>query len=110
MNHDFLNQKIRHQDDTYHQGNDEVGLSYQNPLDNEIENIYDESVNLTANVALEEPAQKYIDTISRIDFKKWNSKVKIVIKDFEFEVIPLIDLGTDLNCIREGIIPSKYFQ
>ena len=60
---------------------------------------------------LEEPTQKYIDTISRIDFQKWHSKAKIVIsKDFEFEVIALIDSGADLNCIQEGIIASKYFQ
>ena len=50
-------------------------------------------------------------TISRIDFQKWHSKVKIVIsKDFEFEAIALIDSGADLNYIQEGIIPSKYFQ
>ena len=84
---------------------------YQNSLDDEIENVYDESSNPTTNMVLEEPAQKYIDTISRIDFQKCHSKVKIVIsKDFEFKVIALIDSGTNLNCIQEGIIPSKYFQ
>ena len=31
-------------------------------------------------------------------------------KIFEFEVIALIDSGADLNCIQEGIIPSKYFK
>ena len=42
---------------------------------------------------------------------KWHSRVRIVIsKDFEFEVIALIDSGADLNCIQEGIIPSKYFK
>ena len=57
-------------------------------------------------MVLEEPAQKYIDTINIIDFQKWCSKVKIVIsKDFEFEVIALIDSDVDLNCIH-----SKYFQ
>ena len=47
----------------------------------------------------------------RINFQKWHSKVRIVIsKDFEFEVIALIDSGADLNYIQEGIIPSKYFR
>ena len=88
-----------------------ASLSYQNSSDDEIENVYDESSNPTTNMVLEKPAQKYIDIISRIDFQKWHSKVKIVIsKDFEFEVIALIDSGADLNCIQEGIIPSKYFQ
>ena len=52
-------------------------------------------------MVLEELAHKYIDTISRIDFQKRHSKVKIVIsKDFEFEVITLIDLDADPNYIR----------
>ena len=61
-------------------------------------------------MVLDELAQN-IDTINRIDFQKWHSKFKIVIsKDFEFEVVALVDSGTDLDCIQEGIIPSKYFQ
>ena len=53
----------------------------------------------------------FLDTITRINFHKWHSKVRIVIsKDFEFEVIALIDSGADLNCIQEGIIPSKHFK
>ena len=52
----------------------------------------------------------FLQTISRINFQKWHSKVRIVIsKDFQFEVVALIDSGADLNCIQEGIIPSKYF-
>ena len=62
-------------------------------------------------MVLEQPTQKFLETISRINFQKWHSKVRIVInKDFEFKVIGLIDSGVDLNCIQEGIIPSKYFR
>ena len=58
-----------------------------------------------------QPNQKFLETFSTINFHKWHSKVKIVIsKDFEFEVIALIDFGADLNCIQDGIIPSKYFK
>ena len=111
IDHNFRNQRIQHQDNTYHQGHYEADPLYQNPSDDEVENVYDKSTNPTANMVLEEPAQKYIHTISRIDFQKWHSKVKIVIsKDFEFEAIALIDSGADLNYIQEGIIPSKYFQ
>ena len=92
-------------ENTSHQGNEE-GPSFQNPSDDE-----DESVNPTADMVLEQPAQKFLETISRINFQKWHSKVRIIInKDFEFEVIALIDSGADLNYIREGIIPSKYFR
>ena len=53
----------------------------------------------------------FLQTISQINFQKWHSKVRIVIsKDFQFEVVALIDSGADLNCIQEGIIPSKYFR
>ena len=59
----------------------------------------------------EESNKKFLETISRINFQKWHSKVRIIIgRDFEFEVIALIDSGADLNCIQEGIIPSKYFK
>lgn len=31
-------------------------------------------------------------------------------KEFSIECVALIDSGADLNCIYEGIIPSKYFE
>ena len=62
-------------------------------------------------MVLEQLAQNFLETISRINFQKWHSNVRIIInKDFEFEVIALIDSKADLNCIQEGIIPSKYFR
>ena len=105
VDHNFLDQRIKHLENTSHQGNEE-GPSFQNPSDDE-----DESVNPTFGMELGQPTQKFLETISRINFQKWHSKVRIVIsKDFEFEVIALIDSGADLNCIQEGIIPSKYFR
>ena len=42
---------------------------------------------------------------------KWFTKVKIVISlDYHFTVIAVIDSGADMNCIQEGLIPSKYFE
>ena len=80
---------------------------YRNPSNEEV----DETVNPIANMVQEPSSEKFLETISRINFQKWHSKVRIVIsKDFEFEVIALIDSGADLNCIQEGIIPSKYFR
>ena len=69
------------------------------------------SVNPTADL-IQEPSQDlFLDTISRVNFHKWHSQVRIVIsREFDFEVIALIDSGADLNCIQEGIIPSKYFK
>ena len=87
-----------------HQGNEDR-ISLQNPSDNEV----DETVNPTAE--MEPEPGTFLSTISSINFQKWHSKVRIVIsKDFEFEVVALIDSGADLNCIQEGIVPPKYFQ
>ena len=42
---------------------------------------------------------------------KWFTKVEIVVShDYHFTVIAMIDFGADMNCIQEGLIPSKYFE
>ena len=42
---------------------------------------------------------------------KWFTEVKIVVShDYHFNVIAMIDSGADMNCIYEGLIPSKYFE
>ena len=95
VDHNLLDQRVKQIENTSHQGNEE-GTSFQNPSDEEV----DENVNPTADVIQEPPNEKFLETISRINFQKWHSKVRIVIsRDFEFEVIALIDSGADLNCI-----------
>ena len=95
VNHNLLDQRVKQLENASHQGNEE-GTSFQNPSDEEV----DETVNPTAEMGQEESSEKFLETISRINFQKWHSKVRIVIsKDFEFEVIALIDSGADLNCI-----------
>jgi hypothetical protein len=51
-----------------------------------------------------------ISLIKRIHIRKWYSKVRIKIHDFELSVVVLIDTGTDLNCIQEGLVPTKYYS
>ena len=100
-----MDQRVKQLENTSHQGNEE-GTSLQNPSDEE-----DEIVNPTVEMVQEPSSETFLQTISRINFQKWHFKVRIVIsKDFEFEVVALIDSGADLNCIQEGIIPSKYFR
>ena len=106
IDHNFLDQRLKHLENTSHQGNEE-GTLFQNPSDEEV----NETVNSTVDMVLEKSSVKFLETINMINFQKWHSKIRIVIsKDFEFEVIALIDSGADLNCIQEGIIPSKYFK
>ncbi|KAG8634081.1 hypothetical protein MANES_17G011766v8, partial [Manihot esculenta] len=48
--------------------------------------------------------------ITRITFQKWYVKITLTIKDFKLETIDMLDSGADMNCIDQGIIPSKYFH
>ena len=49
--------------------------------------------------------------VNKILPPKWFTKVKIVVShDYHFTVIVMIDSGADMNCIQEGLIPSKYFK
>ena len=49
--------------------------------------------------------------VNKILPPKWFTKVKIVVShDYHFTVIAMIDSGADMNCIQEGLIPSKYFE
>ena len=107
VDHNLLNQRLKHLENNTHQGRNKEGTSFQNPSDDEV----DEMVNPTAEMVQEESSEKFLETINRINFQKWHSKVRTVLsRDFEFKVIALIDSGADLNCIQEGIIPSKYFK
>jgi FtsZ-binding cell division protein ZapB len=51
-----------------------------------------------------------LSLINRIHIRKWYSKVKFKIQDFELSVVVLIDTGVDLNCIQEGLVPTKYYS
>jgi hypothetical protein len=51
-----------------------------------------------------------LSLINWIHIRKWYSKVRIKIKDFELSVVVLIDTGADLNFIQEGLVPTKYYS
>ena len=106
VDHNLIDQRVKQLENTSHQGNKE-STSLQNPSNEEV----DEIVNPTVDMEQEPTNGSFLQTISRINFQKWHSKVRIVIStDFEFEVVALIDSGANLNCIQEGIIPCKYFR
>jgi hypothetical protein len=42
---------------------------------------------------------------------KWYAKITVIVaEDYSFDAIALSDSGSDMNCIQEGLIPSKYFE
>ena len=54
---------------------------------------------------------KIISLINKVCPPRWYANVHIVVaQDYAFDVITLIDYGANLNCIQEGLIPSKYFE
>ena len=60
---------------------------------------------------IEDPLQENcIATIKQIKFKKWHTKITIIIKDFTLTTTTLIDTGANLNCVQEGLIPSRYYN
>lgn len=55
--------------------------------------------------------EDYIQNIEKINYQKWYIKITLHVgKDFKTNIIALLDTGADQNCIREGIIPSKYYE
>ena len=59
----------------------------------------------------EEDKNQYLNAIQRIQFHKWICQINLVIgTDFHKTFQVLIDSGADLNCIQEGLIPTKYYQ
>jgi len=56
------------------------------------------------------PTPQFLQTISKITFQKWHSIVILVVEDIYVNAIALIDSGADLNCIKGGVIPTKYCE
>ncbi|CAL2226079.1 unnamed protein product [Prunus armeniaca] len=54
--------------------------------------------------------QQVVSLIRQVNFRKWYSKVTIFVQTFEFTTVALFDSGADLNCIQEGLIPTKFYQ
>ncbi|GAV91460.1 hypothetical protein CFOL_v3_34855, partial [Cephalotus follicularis] len=59
----------------------------------------------------EETSTKFINLIERITYQKWYINITILIQDsFKLQTIVLIDSGAQMNCIQEGLIPTKFFE
>jgi len=54
--------------------------------------------------------QQFIQTISKTTFQKWFSIVSLMVDDFSTNRVALIDSCADVNCIKRGIIPTKYCE
>ncbi|KAI5676701.1 hypothetical protein M9H77_07651 [Catharanthus roseus] len=52
---------------------------------------------------------KFISIIDKITFQKWNIYVTISIRNFKATFTAMLDSGADQSCIRDGLIPTKYY-
>ncbi|GAV79927.1 RVP domain-containing protein, partial [Cephalotus follicularis] len=53
----------------------------------------------------------FINLIEKITYQKWHINITITIQDsFKPQTTVLIDSGAQMNCIQEGLIPTKYFK
>ena len=49
--------------------------------------------------------------VDRMVFQKWYIGIILVVhKEFLITVVALVDSSVDMNCIQEGLIPSKYYE
>ncbi|KAI5670963.1 hypothetical protein M9H77_11327 [Catharanthus roseus] len=52
---------------------------------------------------------KFISIIDKITFQKWNIYVTISIGTFNATFTAMLDSGADQSCIKDGLIPTKYY-
>ena len=59
----------------------------------------------------DEYKDEFLNIIDRIVFQKWYTELTLVVhKEFSLTIVALVDSGADMNCIQEGLIPSKYYE
>jgi len=54
------------------------------------------------------PQTQFLQTISKVTFQKWYSVATLVVNYFSINAIAIIDSGADQNCIKGGIVPTKF--
>ncbi|CAL5369382.1 unnamed protein product [Camellia sinensis] len=60
----------------------------------------------------ESSTTQYLLLVNHVTFQKWYIKISFMIKpDFIIkDAIALVDSEADMNCIQEGIVPTRYFE
>ena len=51
-----------------------------------------------------------MNSITQYHYHKWHTTKTLKIKEFHLSIDCLIDSGADVNYIRQGLIPTKYFE
>uniref|UniRef100_A0A251VEY4 Putative reverse transcriptase domain, Zinc finger, CCHC-type, Aspartic peptidase domain protein n=1 Tax=Helianthus annuus TaxID=4232 RepID=A0A251VEY4_HELAN len=52
-----------------------------------------------------------INHLKGLTSQKWYTKLNIIVNnEFRLTLVAMIDSGADMNCIQEGLIPTKYYE
>ncbi|KAK9665587.1 hypothetical protein RND81_14G121500 [Saponaria officinalis] len=62
---------------------------------------------IAENIVIED---QFVQTIQKINFQKWYAIVTFKVRDFQKNLLALIDSGADQNYIRYGLVPHKYYE
>ena len=67
--------------------------------------------NMNKSFHKDEYKDKFLNIIDIMVFQKWYTEITLVVhKDLSLTVVSLVDSSADMNCIQEGLIPSKYYE
>ena len=59
----------------------------------------------------EETPEQFLCPLDKFITRKWYINITLVInKTFTLTTTALVDSGADINCIREGLIPTQYYE
>ncbi|KAL4189201.1 hypothetical protein AMTRI_Chr08g164330 [Amborella trichopoda] len=83
----------------------------------EFDDLIDSNKKISSGENLESFGRKpeiqedHLNIIDKVINKKWYTLIRIVEREeYSFQSLALIDSGADLNCINEGLVPTKYFD
>ena len=86
---------------------DELKL-YTHIIDVRITNLENKKDTFTNQIS--EELETFVNSMPIVQKQRWYTKITLKINpDFQSTFIALIDSGTYLNCIQEGLIPTVYF-
>ncbi|XLV02018.1 hypothetical protein S245_016355, partial [Arachis hypogaea] len=54
--------------------------------------------------------ENYINILTLLVSQKWFTTITLIVGEEKFDFIAMVDLGADVNCIQEGLIPTRYYK
>lgn len=90
-----------------------------NQLKSEIQTLKNQYNNLqipspdnpsTSNSNPDNEIDQFLGEITEYKFQKWYTKILLKLPQFSTNFNTLLDSGVDINCISEGLVPTKFCE